>query len=180
MVLQSNTIQLASTGSPECRRPLVQSDFTIRFLVKFADVNRSTNDREDDCMKTFPNTPVMIVDDMKLARLRLRKICEAMAFNPIWEAGSGKEAWDLIQKKTAAPVLILSDYNMPEMNGMEFLEKVRNNPDTEDTPVVFITSEGEREKIVAAVSMGVTAYVVKPFSDEVMADKIQYVMGKVK
>jgi len=71
-----------------------------------------------------------------------------------------------------APDLILTDYNMPDMNGMEFLNLARKSEAHLKTPVVFITSESDKSLILNAVMLGATDYVVKPFQDEVLSKKI--------
>ena len=115
---------------------------------------------------------VLIIDDMKLVRMRLRQLCEKIGFTHITEAVNGKEAWQTLQKMKPAPDLILTDYNMPDMNGMEFLNLARKSEAHLKTPVVFITSESDKSLILNAVMLGATDYVVKPFQDEVLSKKI--------
>jgi two-component system chemotaxis response regulator CheY len=121
---------------------------------------------------------VVVVDDMKLARLRLVKVCQTIGFKSIVEAANGKEAWNTITTNSLKPNLILTDYNMPDMNGMEFLETVRSNEVTKNVPVMFITSESQMDLIMTAVTMGVTEFVVKPFHDDVLITKIKNIMAK--
>jgi two-component system chemotaxis response regulator CheY len=121
---------------------------------------------------------VVIVDDMKLARLRLVKVCQELGFQSILEAANGKEAWHSIAANNLRPDLILTDYNMPDMNGMQFLETVRSNELTKTVPVMFITSESQMDLIMNAVAMGVTEFVVKPFQDEILVAKIKNILVK--
>jgi len=121
---------------------------------------------------------VVIVDDMKLARLRLVKVCQSLGFKNIIEAANGKEAWQAIASNNLKPNLILTDYNMPDMNGMQFLETVRSNDHTKGVPVMFITSESQMDLIMTAVTMGVTEFVVKPFHDDVLITKIKNILAK--
>lgn len=129
-------------------------------------------------MKTFPHKKVLVVDDMKLARLRVRKVCEELGFAVISEAANGAEAWQMIGDLRVSPDLILTDYNMPDMNGLQFLERIRKHEIIGKIPVIFITSEGEKEIIVSAVTQGVTDFVIKPFTDQLLTEKIQFVMNK--
>jgi PleD family two-component response regulator len=122
------------------------------------------------------NHPVLIVDDMKLARLKLSQICKNLGFTQILEAANGEEAMTILGK--IKPVLILSDYNMPVMNGLELLQRVRETPAMVKIPVIFITSESERTLILSAVTLGVAEYVVKPFTDEILQQKIKEVLSK--
>lgn len=121
---------------------------------------------------------VIVVDDMKLARLRLVKVCQTVGFKSIVEAANGKEAWNTITTNNLKPNLILTDYNMPDMNGMEFLETIRSSESTKNVPVMFITSESQMDLIMTAVTMGVTEFVVKPFHDDVLITKIKNIMAK--
>jgi two-component system, chemotaxis family, chemotaxis protein CheY len=121
---------------------------------------------------------VVIVDDMKLARLRLVKVCQTLGFKTIIEAANGREAWQTIAANNLKPNLILTDYNMPDMNGMQFLETVRANELTKTVPVMFITSESQMDLIMTAVSMGVTEFVVKPFADDVLISKIKNILAR--
>ena len=119
---------------------------------------------------------VLIVDDMKLARVRLAKVCQTLGFKSIIEAANGREAWQAITGNNLKPKLILTDYNMPDMNGMEFLETVRANELIKSVPVIFITAESQIESIMTAVSKGVTEFIIKPFTDDVLVSKIKYIM----
>lgn len=121
---------------------------------------------------------VIVVDDMKLARLRLVKVCQTLGFKSIIEAANGREAWHSIATNNLKPNLILTDYNMPDMNGMEFLETVRANELTKNVPVMFITSESQMDLIMTAVTMGVTEFVVKPFHDDILITKIKNILSK--
>lgn len=123
---------------------------------------------------------VLVVDDMKLARLKLKQVCTAMGFSQIVEATNGNEAWTMLDIGTIKPDLILSDYNMPDMNGIQFLEKIRSKKETAGMPVVLVTSESEKGLILSAVSLQVTDFVVKPFSDEDIIKKIKSALSKRK
>lgn len=126
------------------------------------------------------NLTVLIIDDMKLVRLRLFQLCTKLGFKNILEAENGLAAWNIIKGNNTIPSLILTDYNMPDMNGLKFLEQVRSHDSTKNIPVIFITAEGEKNLIIDALSLGVTDFVVKPFSDDVLTEKIKSAIGRVK
>jgi two-component system chemotaxis response regulator CheY len=126
------------------------------------------------------NFTVLIIDDMKLVRLRLFQLCTKLGFKNILEAENGLTAWQTITNNNAIPNLILTDYNMPDMNGLKFLELVRSHEATKNIPVIFITAEGEKNLIVDALSLGVTDFVVKPFSDDVLTEKIKSAVSRFK
>jgi two-component system chemotaxis response regulator CheY len=123
---------------------------------------------------------VLIIDDMKLVRLRLFQLCTKLGFQNILEAENGQLAWQKLSAKNAIPDIILTDYNMPDMNGLEFLEKVRSHETTKNVPVIFITAEGEKNLLIEALTLGVTDFVVKPFSDDVLTEKIKAAIGRFK
>lgn len=124
-------------------------------------------------MSAFKDMTVLVIDDMKLVRLRLSKLCKSLEFGKVLDASNGAEAWKVVSEQNIVPDIILTDYNMPDMNGMQFLELVRNHDATRATPVIFITAESEKAVILKAVTLGVADFVVKPFSDEVLATKIR-------
>jgi two-component system chemotaxis response regulator CheY len=112
---------------------------------------------------------VLIVDDMKTTRIRLRKICTALGMS-VFEAGDGLEAIQLLKQ---GPVdLILSDWNMPNMDGMELLGKIRKDAKHAATPVIFITAESEKNAVLKSLMTGATDYIVKPFPDGLVREKI--------
>ena len=121
----------------------------------------------------------LVVDDMKLARLRMSEACRTIGLKNIIEASSGKEAWAKISGDNIVPDVILTDYNMPDMDGLQFLELVRKNEKTKSVPVLFVTSETEITFIMKAVSVGVTEFVVKPFADDLLVQKIKAIMPKI-
>jgi len=110
----------------------------------------------------------LIVDDSSV----MRKIVErclrqaGIEFSGVIEAGNGKEALDLLQTNTVD--LILSDINMPIMNGLEFVEALTANPAIKNVPVVMITTEASESSVLRALSYGARGYIRKPFTpDEV-------------
>jgi two-component system, chemotaxis family, chemotaxis protein CheY len=122
---------------------------------------------------------VLIVDDMKLARVRVKQACERIGLKNFQEATNGNEAWGKIVGGFV-PHLILTDFNMPDMNGLQFLDLVRKHEMLKETPVVMITSESEKQVILSAVNLGITEFVIKPFSDEILTAKISSVLKKKK
>ena len=75
--------------------------------------------------------------------------------------------------------LIISDYNMPEMDGLELLRAVRGHPMARKVPFILVTGRGDRELVVKAAEAGVNNYVIKPFTPQILRDKIEQVMGKL-
>jgi two-component system chemotaxis response regulator CheY len=108
----------------------------------------------------------LIVDDSGV----MRKIVErslrqaGLELAEVWEAANGLEALALLQEKT--PDLILSDINMPSMDGLEFVRQLRGVESAKGVPVVMITTEGSESRVVEALSCGARGYIRKPFTPE--------------
>ncbi len=108
----------------------------------------------------------LIVDDSGV----MRKIVErslrqaGLELSEVWEASNGLEALAILQQKT--PDLILSDINMPNMDGLEFVRQLRAVESAQGVPVVMITTEGSESRVVEALSCGARGYIRKPFTPE--------------
>jgi two-component system chemotaxis response regulator CheY len=121
------------------------------------------------------NMKVLIVDDFATMRRIVRNILKQIGFANINEADNGKNALKELQKEKYD--LILCDWNMPEMPGIELLNSIRADDRLKDTPFVMVTAEAQKDNIVEAVKAGVTSYVVKPFTADTINEKLQKVFG---
>jgi two-component system chemotaxis response regulator CheY len=102
---------------------------------------------------------------------------EEIGVKHIYEAEDGKKALDTV---TTQPLdLIISDFNMPEMDGIGLLQAVRGNPAVRKVPFILLTGRGDRELVVKAAQAGVNNYLIKPFTSAVLRQKIEQVIGKV-
>lgn len=90
----------------------------------------------------------------------------------VGEAGNGREALDALKREDAIS-LILTDWNMPEMNGLEFVKRLRQERVWDATPVVMVTTETEIEQMSAALTAGANEYIMKPFNKSVLLEKLQ-------
>ena len=122
------------------------------------------------------NMKVLIVDDFATMRRILKNILKQIGFSNIAEAEDGKTA--LVQLKNRKFDLVLCDWNMPEMTGLELLQKVRSDDELKDTPFVMVTAEAHKDNILDAVKAGVSNYVVKPFTAETIEEKLKKVFGE--
>lgn len=113
---------------------------------------------------------VLIVDDMKTIRVKLKQICTQMGIATVYEAADGAQALEIL--KTMSVDLVLSDWNMPNMTGIELIQEVRKMEKFADLPVIFITAEDQKENILKSIMSGVTDYIVKPFPDAIVKQKI--------
>lgn len=121
-------------------------------------------------MSFNPNMRVLVVDDFSTMRRIIKNILRQIGFTNIVEADDGTTAWDVLNKDKIE--FIISDWNMPQMTGIELLRKVRASEEFADLPFLMVTAEAQQENILEAVQAKVSNYIVKPFTAEVMKQKI--------
>ena len=121
------------------------------------------------------NMKVLIVDDFATMRRILKNIMKQIGFSDITEADNGKNALKVLKSQKID--LILCDWNMPEMAGIEVLNTVRGDDELKNTPFIMVTAEAQKENILEAVKAGVSSYVVKPFTAETVEQKLQKVFS---
>ncbi|MGD1107646.1 MAG: response regulator [Terracidiphilus sp.] len=114
----------------------------------------------------------LVVDDSRAIRTILSKTLMELGFE-VREAANGKEALEVIQAEKTAVTLILVDWNMPEMNGLELLKRLRQNPEFSSLVVVMVTAETELDHIAEALAAGANEYVMKPFTKDIIVGKLQ-------
>lgn len=120
---------------------------------------------------------VLVVDDYKTMIRIVRSLLQQLGFTNIDDAGDGVTALGMIRKKPYG--LILSDWNMQPMTGLELLKAVRAEEQTKSIPFIMITAETKTENVVAARQAGVNNYVIKPFTLAVLKQKLTAVLGEV-
>ena len=113
----------------------------------------------------------LIIDDSKALRKILRSMMERLQFE-IVEAKNGQEGLDRLHEQEKLD-LILVDWNMPEMNGLEFIRAVRQEPAYRELPILMVTTETNLEQIMTALETGANEYLMKPFDHESLMDKLQ-------
>jgi two-component system chemotaxis response regulator CheY len=119
---------------------------------------------------------VLVVDDFATMRKIVRNILKQIGFENITEAEDGNAALQMLKNETVG--LVVTDWNMPNMNGLDLLRQIRQNPKTANLPVLMVTAEGLKENVLEAVKAGVNNYVVKPFTAEVLQEKIEAIFKK--
>lgn len=125
---------------------------------------------------------VLVVDDMPTMRKLVRKYLKDLGFMDVVEADDGQTALPMVEKCRAEgkPVgLVISDWNMPRMKGIELLKKIRASSETRTLPFILLTAEAEKEPMALAKDAGVDAYLQKPFTAE-MLSKVLDSVGKKK
>jgi two-component system chemotaxis response regulator CheY len=118
---------------------------------------------------------VLIVDDYKTMLRIIRNLLKQIEFNNVDEATDGGEA--LSRLRTGSYGLVISDWNMQPMTGLQLLQEVRSDSKLKTTPFIMITAESKTENVVAAKQAGVSNYIVKPFNAETLREKIEKVLG---
>jgi two-component system chemotaxis response regulator CheY len=123
---------------------------------------------------------VLVVDDSAAIRKILNRVLRqtGMAIGTIHEAGDGQEALSLL--KTHRPDLVLTDINMPKMNGLQLLAALKGSDDWRSIPVVMITTEGGETKVAEAVRLGAAGYVRKPFTADQIKEKLAGILEPVQ
>ena len=122
-----------------------------------------------------PNMRVLVVDDFSTMRRIIKNILRQLGFTNVVEADDGTTAWDVLNKDKIE--FIISDWNMPQMTGIELLRKVRGSEEFGDLPFLMVTAEAQQENIIEAVQAKVSNYIVKPFTAEVMKQKIDKIFA---
>jgi two-component system chemotaxis response regulator CheY len=120
---------------------------------------------------------VLVVDDQNSVRQMTRMTLEQIGVRHIHEAENGKKAIDTASLQPLD--LIITDYNMPEMDGLELLRAVRGHPAARRVPFILVTGRGDRELVVKAAQAGANNYVVKPFTADILRTKIEQVVGRL-
>lgn len=124
---------------------------------------------------TDKNIKILIVDDFATLRMSLKSVLEQLGYPEMDEAKDGQEAIDKLKEKDYD--LIISDIDMPVMNGFELLDYFKKDDNLKNIPVIFITAEAEREKIVESIKAGLDAYITKPFSISTLQQKIENIFN---
>ncbi len=119
---------------------------------------------------------VLIVDDSAAIRKILQRVLRQtdLPLGEIREAGDGAEAVEILKDRTFG--LILSDINMPNMDGLQLLARIKEMPHLKNVPVIMITTEGGQGKVMEAVQLGATGYVRKPFTADQIKEKLTGIM----
>ena len=120
------------------------------------------------------NMNVLIVDDYKTMLRIIRNLLKQIDFENVEEASDGNEAFSKLQAGNFG--LVISDWNMEPMTGLELLQQVRADAKLKSTPFIMVTAESKTENVIAAKQAGVSNYIVKPFNAETLRGKIQKVL----
>ena len=120
---------------------------------------------------------ILVVDDSSTMRRIIKNTLARLGYKDIIEGADGVEAWDALQNNPDTEVVI-TDWNMPNMNGLELVKKIRAQEKYKDMPIIMVTTEGGKKEVITALKAGVNNYIVKPFTPQVLKEKLQAVLGK--
>ena len=114
----------------------------------------------------------LVVDDSRAVRMLLVKTLKQLGYE-VQEAANGREALEIIEAGNSGIKLVLADWNMPEINGLDLLKRLRQNPALSSLAVVMVTTETEIEQIAEAMEAGANEYVMKPFTQDILVEKLE-------
>ncbi|HBP89642.1 MAG TPA: chemotaxis response regulator CheY [Nitrospirales bacterium] len=120
---------------------------------------------------------VLVVDDMSTMRRIVKNVLRQIGFTDIMEAENGQDA--LSKLKAGGFGLVVSDWNMPVMQGIDLLRAIRADEDLKTLPFLMVTAEAQKDNLIVAVQAGVSNYVVKPFTAEVLQAKLEKIFAHV-
>ncbi|KPK35451.1 MAG: hypothetical protein AMK70_05280 [Nitrospira bacterium SG8_35_1] len=120
---------------------------------------------------------VLVVDDFSTMRRIVKNLLKQIGFTSIEEAEDGEDAYAKL--KDGGFGFVVSDWNMPNLDGLGLLKKVREDAELKELPILMVTAEAEKEKVITAIQAGVNNYVVKPFTGELLKEKIDKIFDKV-
>jgi len=119
---------------------------------------------------------IITVDDSSTMRRIIKNTLTKLGFSNILEAANGVEGLDVLAKNSNVD-MIITDWNMPEMDGLTFVKTVRSKEEYKDTPILMVTTEAAKEDILTALRSGVNNYVVKPFTPDTLQEKVNKLLG---
>lgn len=124
-----------------------------------------------------PKMKFLVVDDFSTMRRIVRNLLKELGFTNIDEAEDGVVA---LQKLEAGGFdFVVTDWNMPNMDGLTLLQRIRQSPQLRHLPVLMITAEAKKENIIAAAQSGASGYIVKPFTSATLSEKLQKIFDKL-
>lgn len=124
------------------------------------------------------NMKILVVDDFSTMRRIIKNILKEIGYVNVDEADDGTTALEKL--KGAKFDFVVTDWNMPNMPGIELLKAIRQDPDLKATPVLMVTAEAAKENVVTAVAAGVNNYIVKPFTAAALKERIDLILEKLK
>jgi len=122
----------------------------------------------------------LLVDDFSTMRRIVANLLKELGYTKITEAEDGEQALKLLKNNDILSSIdfVISDWNMPKMDGLDLLKNIRKEPKLSHLPVLMVTAEAKKENIIAAAQAGADGYIVKPFNAGTLSDKLEKIMSK--
>lgn len=117
-----------------------------------------------------PNLKILIVDDMSTMRRIIKNTLKQLGYQHMEEAEDGQQALGRLRQESFG--FVVSDWNMPNMSGLDLLKAIRQDPSLNSLPFMLVTAESKKENILEAIQSGVSNYIVKPFTADILKEKI--------
>ena len=131
-------------------------------------------------MAADPKMRFLVVDDFSTMRRIVRNLLKELGYTNADEAEDGAVALQKLESMPSEYNFVVSDWNMPNMDGLVLLQRIRSSPQLKHLPVLMITAEAKKENIIAAAQAGASGYIVKPFTAATLAEKMDKIFEKMK
>ncbi|MBS1958837.1 MAG: response regulator [Bdellovibrionales bacterium] len=126
-----------------------------------------------------PKTRILIVDDMQTIRKQVAKLCNELGFTEIVEGADGINALQLIQHEKPPIGLVISDYDMPNANGLDLFKRIHSDTRFNKLPFILMALEAEQNVVVDALKAGIGGYLLKPFNKDDLQKKLEELQKKM-
>jgi two-component system chemotaxis response regulator CheY len=126
-----------------------------------------------------PNIKILIVDDMAAMRKILKTLLAQLGYKNVDEAEDGKQALEILKQNPDKYGLVITDWNMPNMTGIELVQEIRKDEKLKHLPILMVTAEAKKENVLMAIKAGVNNYIVKPFTAETLKEKIEKIFSSL-
>lgn len=130
-------------------------------------------------MNVDKNMKILVVDDFPTMRRIVRSLLRELGFTNIEEAEDGQQALSRLKDGAEGFKLVVSDWNMPNLDGLEMLKQIRASDNMKQLPVLMVTAEAKKDNIIAAAQAGASGYVVKPFTAATLEEKLNKIFAKL-
>ncbi len=122
---------------------------------------------------------ILIVDDMAAMRKILKTLLAQLGYKNVDEAEDGKQALEKLRQNPDKYGLVITDWNMPNMTGIELVQAIRSDEKLKHLPVLMVTAEAKKENVLMAIKAGVNNYIVKPFTAETLKEKLEAIFSSL-
>lgn len=123
------------------------------------------------------NMKILVVDDFSTMRRIVKNVLKQIGYSNIDEAEDGADALNKLRSRRYD--FVVSDWNMPNMDGLELLKQIRADENLKTIPVMMVTAEAEKDKVITAIKAGVNNYIVKPFTAETLKQKMEQIYERL-